>query len=550
MMPSYFVLVEKLPRNLNGKTDIKQLPDYKLHAMKQEYSLEDERKDEIDIQVIEMCKEINEFPIINMQDDFFTVGGNSLTLYILLTQIYNKWGVEINTSQIYMKSTIRDISNIIKEKINTKDDKTEMTLSNQKEYWVSKLQGYLINSEVNLNKKRDTKGISEYPTTNMIYSIYSDKYIEDKKLQKAIACVVERHEMLRTTINKNKKRYALTVYPDVQNYYQYIKIDEELSDEVIKTYVKGFDIEQLPLFNLYLIEDRSGKQAILFNISHTIFDFMSFNIFINDLMASYNDVELRPLDITYKEYMVWQAKEKNVELEEFWRKYLRNRPRSIRFIEKKGTPLNYEKDTFGTVKFEIKEEVCDRLRELCNKHRFTEYIFILSALSLLLKNETGEKDIIIGSHMPGRNSSRINQLIGLFTTALPIRINMQRERNVVDFIDDNSKMFTEVLQYQETSIWDIMRYLDFEDFKKGALYDVFFNYEILYKNKISYDQRTISIHALDKTVEVYPIYFRALDMGDKIKFDVVYNETLYTKKYIEGLVGKFNECISTMLDNV
>ncbi|MFR3729692.1 acyl carrier protein [Lacrimispora sp.] len=48
---------------------------------------------------------------------FFELGGNSLTAYIVLEDIQEKFNVEISTEELFEKSTIEDIAALVDEKL-------------------------------------------------------------------------------------------------------------------------------------------------------------------------------------------------------------------------------------------------------------------------------------------------------------------------------------------------------------------------------------------------------------------------------------------------
>lgn len=52
---------------------------------------------------------------------FFELGGNSLTAYIVLEDIQEKFNVEISTEELFEKSTIEDIAALVDEKLKSID---------------------------------------------------------------------------------------------------------------------------------------------------------------------------------------------------------------------------------------------------------------------------------------------------------------------------------------------------------------------------------------------------------------------------------------------
>ncbi|MCU0094360.1 phosphopantetheine-binding protein [Bacillus thuringiensis] len=55
---------------------------------------------------------------IGVQDDFFLLGGHSLTAMLLLSRIQKELGLKVSLKQLFAKPTIRSIANLMYESSN------------------------------------------------------------------------------------------------------------------------------------------------------------------------------------------------------------------------------------------------------------------------------------------------------------------------------------------------------------------------------------------------------------------------------------------------
>jgi len=125
MIPSFFVRMDTLPLSSNGKIDIKALPQQSMNETKVKYF---PPRDSIDNQFVEIFKDVLEIKKIGIDDSLFDLGGDSLTVMMILARIYDyNWG--ITAADFYMYPTIRELSDKINGelKLNTVMCSVEVT---------------------------------------------------------------------------------------------------------------------------------------------------------------------------------------------------------------------------------------------------------------------------------------------------------------------------------------------------------------------------------------------------------------------------------------
>lgn len=116
MIPSYYVQLEKMPLNHNGKIDRKALP--KPNTNIEEKYVEPENEVEEKLQEI-ISKVLNKEKI-SVESDLMTAGLTSLGVITVITQL-SMQGIEIRVQDFYKCKTIRNIAEII----SVKNSKTE-----------------------------------------------------------------------------------------------------------------------------------------------------------------------------------------------------------------------------------------------------------------------------------------------------------------------------------------------------------------------------------------------------------------------------------------
>jgi amino acid adenylation domain-containing protein len=106
MIPADFIKVNKFPMTINGKVDteeLKKMKESKDHKPNEQSTLLEEI-------LTELFKEVLNMNFVGLLDNFFEIGGNSISAIILTNKIKQKTGLNINVNDIYFYKNIKDIA--------------------------------------------------------------------------------------------------------------------------------------------------------------------------------------------------------------------------------------------------------------------------------------------------------------------------------------------------------------------------------------------------------------------------------------------------------
>lgn len=108
MIPQHFILVKKLPLTINNKVDKKKLQTLKINYKNII------KKNKLEDKIIEIWKEILNLDYFDINDDFFDIGGNSITAARLLIFL-NKIGVNLKLDEIYTYNTVNKLLQYVRK---------------------------------------------------------------------------------------------------------------------------------------------------------------------------------------------------------------------------------------------------------------------------------------------------------------------------------------------------------------------------------------------------------------------------------------------------
>lgn len=107
MIPAHFQVVESLPINANGKLEVSKLPD-----ISTEINLEsaEQPSTETEYKMVQIWKDLLSLKSIGVNQNFFDLGGHSLTTAKLVSAIEKEMDVTLPFTLIFTANTVRDLS--------------------------------------------------------------------------------------------------------------------------------------------------------------------------------------------------------------------------------------------------------------------------------------------------------------------------------------------------------------------------------------------------------------------------------------------------------
>jgi acyl-coenzyme A synthetase/AMP-(fatty) acid ligase/acyl carrier protein len=108
MLPSAFMSMDKLPRSLNGKINRAALPAW----MRQASNIRAPRSQE-ETALCAMFAEVLRRELIGVEDDFFALGGDSLSAMRMVGRICSAFGVALSLRDFYSASTVSGLASLI-----------------------------------------------------------------------------------------------------------------------------------------------------------------------------------------------------------------------------------------------------------------------------------------------------------------------------------------------------------------------------------------------------------------------------------------------------
>jgi hypothetical protein len=353
---------------------------------------------------------------------------------------------------------------------------------------------------------------------------------------------------------------VILVDQPVQKIHEYVDIEieqyegngEELNiHAIINRFIRPFDLPNAPLLRTGIINLPGNRILLMVDMHHIIMDGISAEILAADFISLYNEEELTPLRLQYKDFSEWKLHGKVREAIDkqgtYWLKEFAGEipVLNLPWDYKRGSSKSFSGDKFG---FKLPRETVKPLRMLASKEGCTMFMLILAIYNILLAKICDSEDIIIGTLLSGRNHEDLKKVIGLFVNTLPLRNFPKRDISFVEFLKSVKKRTLEAYENQDYQFLDLVDKLQLErDITRNPLFDVMFFFE-------NEDEKLLEMHKNTDTklklkqynytnnlISKLDLTLTGREVGEDLFFTFEYSTKLFEKATIERFFRYFLE---------
>jgi mycobactin peptide synthetase MbtE len=536
MIPSKFVALKEFPILSNGKIDHKKLLQIDLvnHNILAPGN-------EIEAGILAIWKDILGDKPISVEDSFHTVGGNSLSIMKLIGRIYKKYNVRITLSDLFNNLTVRKQAAIIQKCSN---DYLYLILKVEKKpsYHVSSVQAMMYYDD-----SSGKKGIS----SNQPIAWEVKGEFDVKKMERLLRQLIARYEALRTDFKFENGELKQVVHDTVDFYLEETAIPDEAIHEAVADYVRPFDLSTAPLMRAGLVTTSGGKRVLVIDLHHIICDEMSQAILFSDLLKLYNDDELAPVAIQFKDYAEWEwsfrSSGEYLSHRESWLKQFEDEiPRIELPVIYPGTQITSDKG--GNIYFNLDKEDISFFVNYLQDNGLTPFSGLFCLYFLFLCQLTGQEDLVIGVVTSGRMQEELKNVVGMFEKTLPIRYKLNPEILPGDLLKDIGDYLTRAQNRQIYDLSNIMIDLNStrDDIRK-PLFDVLFDFQDADSGR--FEKPGHHIYRDDNGPSKYPLSLFVIDNGISFAFRMEYRNAYFTKTDAEMLADQLKKLIVSVSKN-
>ena len=539
MIPSYFMTIDSLPFSPSGKVDKTRLPDplEGIEARRDDFSPPQTPTETALAQVWQNVLGIEQ---IDRNDSFFDIGGDSLSIVMVMSQIPQQFHVELALEDVYLQPQLKEVAALI--------DAAELC-SHQPIVSAPKQDDYPVSSA-----QQRMWIIEQAAGGNAAYNIPMAFKLRGKvnlpRLRAAFEALILRHDSLRTSYvlrgGELRQQIADSVdLPLVRAECKHRELDEQL-----KSQIKPFDMQTAPLMRAALI--KTEKETIFFiDIHHSIADGRSAKILIDDLVALYDDEILPSPLFEYKDYAVWQRsymKSESIALQcEYWQSTL-NGELPLLNLHTDRPRASTQQFSGARLSFNIPKQTADKLRDFAKQHGATLFMSILAVYNILLAKYTGQEDIIVGTPVSGRGRQEVQDIVGVFINTLPLRNRPLADLSFLQFFNQLTKNSISAFAHSDYPLERMISDISLaRDASRNPLFDTMLVHSAQPQD-FSLGNATCSHYPFDPDIAKLDLTLEVYESDEGLECQFEYNTMLWNEPTIRRISRHLSRLFDTLPD--
>jgi amino acid adenylation domain-containing protein/FkbH-like protein/non-ribosomal peptide synthase protein (TIGR01720 family) len=543
-------------RTAAGIADFIQLPK---HTRGQTNTTYVAPRTEMEAKLSAYIEELLSIDRIGVEDDFFDLGGDSLTGIRLLTRVGEELGVGLMLFTLFESPTVATLAAKIEEEIGATP--SALPPIRRADRSVPMPLSFVQHRLWSIDQLRP--GNLAY-TNHVAMTLHGR--LDHSAFMAALHQIFDRHEILRTRFPVRDEQPVQVVERTPGTSIAEIDLsrlpENESKDatEQLVAEIKGrpFDLAAAPPVRAAVIRQTDDICTFLLSIHHILFDAWSIEILMRELTLLYaarvrNQPDpLPPLALQYGDYSVWQRQELRGDVLEahlrYWAQQLKDAPVLELPMQKPRPALpSYEG---GRQVFLISPSEATELRQFSRDEDVTLFMTMLSAWQILLARYSGQQKFVLGTPVAGRTRLELEPLIGVFVQTLALPTNVGGDPIFRDVLQRARQTVLDSLQHQDAPFDAVVSRVQPErSLSHTPIFQVMIGLTDRSGRRFELPGINTQIAWAERKTALFDLSLFIADNGDSIQATLEYDTDLFDSEFI-GRMGErylviLNEAMKT-----
>ncbi|NIM13046.1 MAG: amino acid adenylation domain-containing protein, partial [Candidatus Aminicenantes bacterium] len=564
MIPSYFVEIEQIPLTSSNKVNRRALPEPETSRPQLESAFL-ESATGMEKLIAETWQDALKLDKIGVNDNFFDLGGNSISLVKVIVKLRRILNIKIPTVMMLRYPTVHLLAQHIMEEehLEEPDKGTGELKGEEKEYMAIEpveMKDYYLMSSAQKRLYILQQMDLENTVYNMPEVLKLEGGVDKDKLEQIFREIIWQHESFRTSFITVNEEPVQLVHGEVEFEIEYYDLAAKTvarhpkDEDMIKKFIRPFDLSKVPLLRVRLTRLEEKEHLMMLDMHHIISDGVSNRIFVGEFLRLYFGETLLELRIQYKDYAVWQNSKRLRSItgsqEEYW---LREFSDEVPVVHLPTDYLRPAIQSFegSTYTFDIGEEMTAALNRLILDQGVTLFMVLIAGFNILLFKFSGQEDIVMGTLTAGRGHSDLENIIGMFVNTLALRNYPKANKTFNEFLHEVKARILEAFENQDYQFEDLVeKVVVRRDASRSPLFDVMFvlqdfqDLEELSDTSPRVADRFVSDYDYEKWVSRFDMTWMAMEKGTWLSVDVEYCTRLFNRETIERFAACFKKVLA------
>ena len=396
--------------------------------------------------LIDLWQELLQVSRVQRDDDFFLLGGHSLTAMQLAARLSQQLDRDVPVRQIFDTPTLAGLAAALSVQGGAQRQE-EMRQPRQAPITHQpQLPDYLPLSHA----QRRLWFLSQIGAAATAYHIPAALHVQGRldvaRLETAFNLLLARHAVLSATL--------IPVAGEPMQWpqaAQQIKLPvveasgqtpADLDEPLREFALQAFNLETGPLLRARLYRLGAEEYVLAVVVHHIVADGWSLQLALQELLQLYQPALASPaatlpaLSINFFDYALWQRQQLDSgalqAARDYWLQRLAGELPMLQLPMDRPRPAV---QSFHGAQHNqpLPPALVRRVAQACQQHRLTPYMLLLAIYQVLLQRLSGQHDILIGTPLAGRDHRQhpqLQQLIGFFVNTLVMRCELSNDPSI------------------------------------------------------------------------------------------------------------------------
>ncbi|HWR03453.1 MAG TPA: SDR family oxidoreductase, partial [Humidesulfovibrio sp.] len=266
--------------------------------------------------------------------------------------------------------------------------------------------------------------------------------LDKARLEQAVAELVRRHEVLRTTFCDLEAEHPnMVIHPFAGFALEEVRLPDLAHKDALIT---PFDIRREGGFRVKLLVTDAGENVLFYDVHHALADGRTISLLNSELYRLYHGLPLEPVGAQQKDLAWLQFTRSDAADREYWL------PRFQGPLPRLDLPAEHARpEVFtnrgGMHEFELPEALVAGVKNLARREGATNYHIVLAAWALLAHAYTGAKDLVLAITVDSRGG-HLNTA-GMLASLLPLRLAVEGAQPLRALLKEVQKTSNEALRH-------------------------------------------------------------------------------------------------------
>jgi amino acid adenylation domain-containing protein len=564
MVPSAIITLDSLPLNANGKVDRKALPTPQREDFGAPASAPEPPQTETERRVAKIFTEVLELPAMGRRDDFFQMGGHSLSATQAVTRIAETLGVSVSLPEFfdnhtpYLLGRLIDAKSPQTEEVRSMDKSADVTLQKKKAHLrelLKKRGSNLRLYPLSFAQQRLWflhQFTPDSPAYNIPTVMKAQGRLDREALRWSFQQIVIRHDVLRTTFLVKDSDPVQVVADESALVFEEIDLSRlsperrnaEANRLVARWRNAPFNLAQDSLLRVILLKMAEEEHIMLTCIHHIVSDGWSMGVLTRELGEFYEahvthrEPRLSPLPIRYGDFAVWQRAHLQGDVLERQLSYWRERLDGLQTLhlptDRPRPPLQ---DFVGDrLELFLPSDLSASLRALNHREGSTLFMTLLAGFCVVLHRYTGQSDLAVATAIANRSRKELEDLVGFFVNTLVMRTRLGDNPTFLELIQRVRENAVGAYDHQDVPFERLVEELQPErDMSRNPLVQVMFVVQNTPRKKLVLPGVVLSAVEMEEVTTRFDLEFHVWEENEDLKCIVYYSTTLFERRRIERM---------------